>query len=146
MKRFHVLMAVCAVVVTLVFMGSCSKSDSSVEAVTSKNITYAASLNSNEGFVVKGSYVNDKGETVRIEEALPFKKEFKNVSSSVKASFEGYLFNVATKEIAGVISMTVVAANSGKSIYQNNKNLNLRQDRYFTGDELKEKTAFNFGE
>lgn len=130
---------------------SCDKSDNEAAVDKLKNIVYEVAVTTEEGdspLILKGEYVNEKGEKVTVDTELPWKLTLKNVPSSIKGGFSGYIFSIKANSIVGTISMEVTQTGNSRPIYSNKKVLNLTTNSNlgFTGAELKEKTSFSFTE
>lgn len=151
MKSKFLFLSSALLLLSVVLFNACSKDNDKMPVA--KNIVYEAKMTNpddNNRFYIIASYTDKNGNTVKVDQQLPFRVELKDVPVAVKAKMEGYLYSVAGKEIIGVISCSVTDAASGKNIYNNKKELNLIKDGNntlgYTGEEMKEKTYFSFAE
>ncbi len=140
MKRLFVIIFLAAAFIA----ASCQKDDKSGNS--SPDIIYSAEVSESTGdMFIKGSYTDNAGKIVALNEKLPWRKELKGVPSGLEYSFKGYLFSVSTNRVLGRISMTVTGNNTSKPLYNVRKNIDISTNAVsFTADELKKETSFDF--
>lgn len=131
------------------FFFSCNKEENSTPVL--KNIEYEVTIeksSSGAPFYVQGSYTNENGKLIKLDEETPWSISLKNVPMSVKSVFQGKLYCIDTKIIKGIISMKVTDSKNDKVLYKNKKELDLT--KYVTGslgfdiEEMNKETYFKF--
>lgn len=141
MKLFYLLLFVVA-------LGGCDKNNKS-ESATYKNVVYSIDFDLSDGdLYFKGSYTDAAGNSIAVDQPLPFKKTITQLSLSTPCQFSGYLYGEGIKELVGTISM-VVTGHPGDRVIANKE----QEVRYlsnsghvYTPEELKTKTEFSFKE
>lgn len=132
---------------TLMFVGCSKGEDMSSGPRSYKDIVYSVDMEiaeSGSPYVVKGEYTDDRGNTVTVDNNTPWRIKLSNVPYGVPASFKGYVYCANTKKIVGTASMLVTAAGSERVIYSTKQEYDLYNSAGYTGESIKEATAFNF--
>lgn len=112
-----------------------------------RDIVYAVDMEiaeSGSPYIVKGEYTDEQGRKVVVDNNTPWRVKLSNVPYGVAASFKGYVFCADTKKIVGSASMLVTAAGSERVIYSTKQEYDLYNDLGYTGETIKEATAFDF--
>ncbi|MGL5684093.1 MAG: hypothetical protein ACRDDZ_13735 [Marinifilaceae bacterium] len=139
---------------TVVLLGGimCSCNLTNSDAPT-KTFEYKAAFNekytNGADLYLIGQYVDNKGDTIKINKPLPFELTIHDVPINIKAYFSGYVYSTAANSIMGACTLkSYVIANGSvhadKKVYiaAQSKDLNIP----FTEQELKEDTIFRIAE
>lgn len=138
---------ICLSLLALLFVGCSTGDPMSNGKVRYKDIVYSVDMEiaeSGSPYVVKGEYTDEKGNAVTVDAETPWKMKLSRVPYDFRVSFKGYVYCANTKKIMGSASLLVTDAGGERIIYSAKQEYNLYNDAGYTGESIKEATAFNF--